>query len=110
MKPGGRLRPRTDVMLNHALVLQLFPGSKVELGEGFFLPGRQTGLLCAECFPVHSSVSQDLAEAPHGLPQDAEWLGREIPKMLGGTTSCTKGGVTSSCDEARGFPSRLLSQ
>lgn len=52
----------------HALVLQLFPRSKVELGEGFFLPGRQTGLLCAECFPVHSSVSQDLAEAPHGLP------------------------------------------
>lgn len=54
----------------HALVLQLFLGRKVELGEGVLLPilGRQMGLLCAECFPVHSRASQDLEEATHGLP------------------------------------------
>lgn len=42
------------------------------------------GLLCAECIPVHSSVLQDIAEAPRGHPCGAEWLGHEIPKMLGG--------------------------
>jgi len=98
MKPGRRLRPCADVMLNHVnCMLWSFSssqGARLSLEKAFSSLSWEAEQ-AAVCWVCPCPVSQDLTEAPHGLPKDAEWLGQEIPKALWQSTRVSKQAVVT---------------